>query len=170
MNWKKVWASVSYVCLLETAAARWVIELPLCFSYRVLMCCANIHTFVLENPLKGTIIVHFLWRMNFSRVLNWIWYTKRDTLKSLIPKFAGFHLSRIFYATNAGFSRLRRITKCLHALLPRVLLKRRSLLTAWFGWCLSKASATEPGIPGRLPEKSFLCLRVGYRMDCRRYI
>ena len=28
----------------------------------------------------------------------------------------------------------------------------------------------EPGIPGGLPERSFLCLRVCYRMGCRRLI
>ena len=91
-----------------------------------------------------------------------------DTLESLVQSLPVSNCIVCF--TNAEHSGLSGLTKCLYALLPRVLLQRRSFLTAWFGWFLSKASATEPGIPGRLPERRFLCLRGCYRMDCRRLI
>ena len=42
--------------MLEKAAARLGIELPLCFSFSILMSCANIHTSLLENCFYSVIV------------------------------------------------------------------------------------------------------------------
>ena len=49
-----------YFCLVETAVARRGIELPLLFSFRLLMCGTNVHTFWLENRFLGTVFFTYV--------------------------------------------------------------------------------------------------------------
>ena len=90
--------SIDQLCLFtRDSCGALGIELPLRFSYRALMCCANIPTFVLENCVNGTIIVLFRgWWICLEFLFEFDIH-KWDTLKSLILKFAAFHVSSILY-------------------------------------------------------------------------
>ena len=84
-----------------------------------------------------------------------------DTLESLIQS-----LPVLTCLYGFEFSCLRKLAKCLYALLPKVLIQRRKFLAAWFGWFLLKTLATKPEFPRWLPKRSFIYLRCCYRMDC----